>query len=217
MSIQTLLSHAHAENSNMIIFAMLMVSGNILIAIRHAVVGRSHFPSTSILVLFSRVHYDMLMWFILIGESTYEAGKAPRNKPPNLGKPLVINLLQEGKIHGLLGDAPIPGYNEESSYSRSTNNKWRVVCRRVSQIFVLVMNIEMESGGHGSSSSTRQEYLQIRRMMVKGTSNQSYAYNLKLNSILIAHVNARTAPSDYYPFRIAYFCVRKLKYIFVTP
>ena len=145
--------------------------------------------------------------------STYEVNKAPTIRPPNLGNPRVINLLHEPKIHGFLGDAPVPGYDGVTSQSPSPNNKWRIVCERLSQVFVLVMNIEMEEGASGGNSSAGQEYLQIRRKMVNGTSNRLYSYNLKLNSILIAHVNARMEPSNYYPFRIAYFCVRKFIFI----
>ncbi len=141
------------------------------------------------------------------GSSTYQASRAPTIKPPNKNqRPYVINLLQNPLIHGFLGDAPVPGYDNITSENRSSTNKWRIVCSRVSEIFAIVMNVEMKGKGEAGKGA---EYLQIRRKMVRGTNNKYYAYHLKKNSILVAHVNATSMPSSYYPFRIAYFCIRK--------
>ena len=78
---------------------------------------------------------------------------------------------------------------------------------------MLVMNVEIEDR-EVQGEGAREEYLQVRRRKIRGTNNKFHAYNFKLNSILIAHVNAQSVPSDCYPFRISYFCIRKCLMIY---
>ena len=122
---------------------------------------------------------------------------ATSRRPVN-GTPSIINLLHSPTIYGYLGDANIPGYQNHSYFDdRPQSGKWRLVCKLVSKIIVLVLSIEMEENG---------EYLQFRRKMLNGINNKFQVYNLDKNSILVSYVRPQQS-SAYYPFRLVYFCI----------
>ena len=133
---------------------------------------------------------------------TFNNSRAISVKPPLDGKPNVINRLHAKKLYDFLGDACVPSYNLSTPGISSPNDKWRIVCRSPSELYVVVMAINMQEG----------DYLQVRRRVLTGTSRQFQALYLKLNSILIGHIRneSRKGDEEDSSFRLAYFCASEL-------
>ena len=87
------------------------------------------------------------------------------------------------------------------------NGKWRVVCKAPSQIFTVLLAMEMPQG----------EYLQMRRRALRGSTQTFHGSSLKKNSVLFGHVRAAgLSTEERSPFRLAYFCASKFMLFLVN-
>lgn len=134
------------------------------------------------------------------GNLSFSVRVSPSKKPPMKGPAKVMNLLHNEDGYGYLGDLCCPGYNLSSHGPVSGNLKWRVVCRRPSHIFTVLLAMDMPEG----------EYLQMRRRALRGSTRRFHGSTLRKNSVLFGHVRTNRSNTKHLvpasPFRLAYFC-----------
>lgn len=146
------------------------------------------------------VHNTLYSLSLFPGNQSFSEQVAPSNKPPMMGPPTRIHLLHEPSGYGYIGDLCVPNYNLTSRGHTPRNGKWRVVCRAPSQLFTVLLAMDMPQG----------DYLQMRRRALRGSTQTFHGSSLKKNSVLFGHVKSGGLTTEQgSPFRLAYFCASK--------